>query len=171
MTPIEIIKRNILGEIKFRYGGRIYFETPEYTVIEAFFNRDDMLFNGMLMRKDDRFLEVYFREKWYNIYEVHDKDDDSIKGWYCNISFPASFFPATIEFIDLELDLMALPDRSILILDREEFNALKLHSQEKELALAALQELEDLFGSDQGFSIETLLAGNKGSFLELEQSE
>ena len=41
------------------------------------------------LRRGDRFIETYYTDRWYNIFEIHAREDDRLKGWYCNIAKPA----------------------------------------------------------------------------------
>ena len=66
-----------------------FLRDKEKVVIEAKFTKPDFLFNGMVLKKDDTFIEAYYRKKWYNIMEIYDRDDGHLKGWYCNVTRPA----------------------------------------------------------------------------------
>ena len=74
----------------------------------------------------DHFLEHYYTERWYNIFEVRSAEG-ILKGWYCNITRPALIEGDVVTSEDLELDLFVAPDRRHLLrLDTEEFAALAL---------------------------------------------
>jgi len=75
--------------------------------------------------RGDRFLETYYAKYWYNIYEIRDKEDGNLKGWYCNVAYPAEISEELIAFSDLALDLVVYPDGRQVVLDEEEFQALK----------------------------------------------
>ena len=80
MDPINVWKRNLRNEITWRYAGEIIERGADFVRLEARFNRDDMPFMGITLKKNDRFVETFFTENWYNIFEIHDRDDDQIKG-------------------------------------------------------------------------------------------
>ncbi len=86
MTDWVVIKRNILGEEVWRWKAKLLKAEPDMVVIEARFNRPDLPFHGMLLAQGDKFIEAYFPGRWYNVFEVRDGRDDSLKGWYCAIS-------------------------------------------------------------------------------------
>jgi protein associated with RNAse G/E len=101
---------------------------------------------GILIRTGDRFMETYFTDRWYNIFEIHDREDDRLKGWYCNIGRPAVWEEdATLSYIDLALDLWVAPDGSQTVVDEEEFLALDLDDDTRAQALAGLAELRNMF--------------------------
>lgn len=142
---IMVIKQNLDGQETWRYPGKVLERDDHSVLIEAFFNRGDLPFHGILFARGDRFLERYWSDRWYNIFEIHDLHDDRIKGWYCNLTRPAVITEETIEYVDLALDLLVYPDGRQLVLDEEEFEALPLKEQEKVQVNLALDELRTHF--------------------------
>lgn len=114
-------------------------------VIEAFFDREDTLVDGLALRAGDRFVETYYDSRWYNIFEVHEHTSDEVKGWYCNIGWPAEFENNTISYRDLALDLLVFTDGRQKVLDQEEFDELPIDQAVREKALAGLAELKERF--------------------------
>jgi predicted RNA-binding protein associated with RNAse of E/G family len=145
MTEVVVIKCNLEGEETWRYSGRKLKEGRDWVLIEARFNRPDLPFHGIVFRENDRFVELYFSGRWYNLFEVHDKEDDRVKGWYCNITRPAVFMDGRICYVDLALDLLVYPDGQMQVLDEDEFALLALEEDTRVQAQQALQELEQLF--------------------------
>ena len=141
MSSITVIKLDIKGNETWRYSGQILHWQGPQIVLEAYFDRDDVLFHGMPLYKGDRFLETYFTDRWYNIYEIHSRADYSLRGWYCNVSFPARLDVDRLFFKDLALDLLVFPDGGQIILDEDEFARLELSAEDRGMALAALDEL------------------------------
>jgi hypothetical protein len=145
MGAITVIKRNDRGQETWRYQGHLLEQADKRLVLEAFFDKEDMWFQGMLLGKGDRFIETYFTDRWYNIFEIHARDDDRLRGWYCNISRPVEINGDTISWIDLALDLLVFPDRRQVVLDEDEFAGLKISPEERRQAQAALVELQSVF--------------------------
>lgn len=145
MSQLTVIKRNHRGEEAWRYQGEVLERTADCVVLQAYFDREDLDFHGMPLCRGDRFVETYYTKRWYNIYEIHARDDDHLRGWYCNIAKPAVFDGDTLSYIDLGLDLLVFPDGRQVILDEKEFNDLELSLMERDLALAALVELQAYF--------------------------
>jgi spermidine/putrescine transport system ATP-binding protein len=120
-------------------------------VLEARFQLQDLPFMGIVIRTEDRFIETYFTDRWYNIFEIHDRDDDHLKGWYCNIGKPMVMESENkISYVDLALDLWVAQDGTQTVLDADEFAALDLDAQTKSKAQAALKELRGLFLDKKG---------------------
>lgn len=146
MKPtITVIKLDVHGRETWRYSGQVLERGRDYLVLEAFFDRDDSLFHSMPLRKGDRFIETYYARRWYNIFEIHAREDDHLRGWYCNITRPAQIADSTVYYVDLALDLLVFPDGRQLVLDEDEFDALPLSEAERQQARAALDELRARF--------------------------
>ena len=146
MNPITVIKRNLAGKETWRYQGEVTRREGNAIHLEATFNGRDTEFMGFLIKHGDPFLEVYYTDRWYNIFEIHDRDDAALKGWYCNIGKPAiEEEPGVLSYIDLALDLWVAPDGTQTVLDEDEFALLELDAFTRLQALAALQELHLMF--------------------------
>jgi predicted RNA-binding protein associated with RNAse of E/G family len=141
---VTIIKRNPLGQETWRYSGQVLAHDNDRITLEAFFNRPDLPFHGILLAEGDRFVETYFTRQWYNIFEIHDKQDNHIKGWYCNVALPAVIKEGQVDYVDLALDLLVYPDGRQLALDEDEFQALPIDADTRNQALTAMQDLQDL---------------------------
>ena len=144
-SPIVVIKQDPAGNETWRYTGTVIQRDDKQITIEAYFDREDVLFHGMWLCKGDRFVETYYSDRWYNIFEIHDREDDHLKGWYCNITTPAVIEEHSIAYKDLALDLLVFPDGRQLVLDEEEFIDLELSAEQRESAHAALEELREIF--------------------------
>ena len=141
---LAIIKLNTSHKETWRYDGRVLEQDDHSVLVEARFNRSDFLFHDILLRENDRFVERYYADRWYNIFAIHDKDDDRIKGWYCNVTYPAVIDTQKVSYVDLALDLLAYPDGHYLILDEDEFAELNLDPETSEKARQALDQLIEL---------------------------
>ena len=148
--PIVVLKRNLKGEVTWQYGGSILEQGTDFVRLEARFNRPDLPFQGTVLRENDRFVETFYTARWYNIFEIHDRDNDLIKGWYCNLGLPAvRDSPGIISYVDLALDLWVAPDGEQTVLDEDEFQALALDDATHQQVLAALADLQALFRNNK----------------------
>lgn len=146
---IIVVKLNLQREETWRYQGKILKKDDLGVIIEANFNREDLPFHGITLNRNDRFLERYFFTRWYNIFEIHDREDDHLKGWYCNVTQPAEFSPGKIAYVDLALDLLVYPNGKYLILDEEEFANLPLSSGTREKSWQGLRDLIEITKSNR----------------------
>ena len=115
-------------------------------VLEADFSFERVQVGGLVILKGDRFIETYYTRRWYNVFEVHDRDDDSLKGYYCNVGYPAQLQDGQVSYRDLALDLVVLSDGQQQVLDEDEFEALALPEAVRRKALEGLKQLQELFG-------------------------
>jgi uncharacterized protein len=145
MSDFLVLKLDIRGQETWRYTGELLERGQEFVVVQASFNRQDLPFHGILLRQGDRFVETFYSDRWYNVFEIYDKDDDCLKGWYCNICRPAEMDHNSVSYIDLGLDLLVYPDGSQLILDEDEFEALDLDEETRQQARQGLQTLQEEF--------------------------
>lgn len=150
---VTVIKQNLAGEETWRYTGTVMRSDEHSILIEAYFNRPDLPFHGIVFAEGDLFVEQYFDDRWYNIYEIHDRLNGKLKAWYCNITRPAEISEDRIAYVDLALDLLVLPDGTQLDLDTDEFEALALDIDDHKQALRALAELRRLFKRPLPFDI------------------
>lgn len=160
MPAITVIKRDVEGRETWRYSGEILERGENFVRLEARFNRaQDYPFEDTVFRVGDRFVETFYTDRWYNIFEIHDRDDDRIKGWYCNIGRPAMWAAAdVISYVDLALDLWVsaagwkVPEAQrsgMKFLDWDEYARLRLDAVTRAQVRNALYELADLFESKQ----------------------
>lgn len=145
MTEVTVLKQNPAGELMYQWSGRLLSHADHEAVIEALFNAESGQMVDIPLSKGDHFLESYFDDRWYNIFEIHDKQDGRLKGWYCNISAPAVIEPGQITFRDFALDLVVYPDGRQVVLDEDEFEALECTAEERRLALEGLAALQAHF--------------------------
>ena len=138
---ITVVKNDHAGHEVWRYTGRALERNPASVTLEAFFDRDDLDLGYMTYRRGDRFVETFHADRWYCVFEVHDVDDDRLKGWYCNFGRPARIEDSLIRQDDLALDLYVSPLGETRVLDRDEFDALPLSGEERQAVLTALEEL------------------------------
>jgi hypothetical protein len=72
--PITVIKLNPTGKEMFHYPADVVHRGRYSIKVSAYFNREDLPFHGIVLKKGDRFFEQYYSRRWYNIYEIYDRD-------------------------------------------------------------------------------------------------
>jgi len=139
---IKVQKKNPAGEVTYEYEGVLLSRDASSITLEALFNREDMPFMDVVLKKGDRFVEHYYADRWYNIFAVYDRDDGQIKGWYCNIGKPALIDDGVVSYVDLALDLWVSVNGKQTVLDEDEFEKLDLNEELSAGALNGLNELK-----------------------------
>ena len=154
---VEVIKMNIAGAETWRYRGEVLARKPGEVLLQALFDREYGDLHGISLNRGDRFVEAYYSGRWYNIFEIYDRESGHLKGWYCNVTMPAVFQDGQISYVDLALDLLVYPDGSSLVLDEDEFAELTLSPEETQFAWDSLAELKALFASGAAQDLEQLV--------------
>ena len=145
MKNITVIKQDINHHEIWSYKAREIWREENTIMLEAYFNRKDTPLLEIIIKNNDRFIEFFFRDRWYNIFQIYDRDDNALKGWYCDICKPACFSKEKITYVDLSLDLFVYPDGKFEVLDQDEFNVLDLDQQTRQKALESLWDLKNNF--------------------------
>jgi predicted RNA-binding protein associated with RNAse of E/G family len=138
------------GRLITSYQGQVIRRDGTSIVLEAHWQRDRLELPYIVLEPDDRFIEFFFADRWYNIFEIHARADDRLKGWYCNIARPAVLADGVLSAVDLALDLFVYPNGNTLALDQDEFDALNLERDDPEAwrqALAAVTELRAMIAA------------------------
>ncbi len=141
---ITVHKLDARGREVRRYQGRQLRRNAHALTLEAHFDHPQVPLEGMTLQPGDRFVETFYRRRWYNVFAIYDPETGRLKGYYCNITRPARFEGDHIYAEDLALDLLVLPDGTLRVLDEKEFCALALEPAERRAARQALQELVEL---------------------------
>lgn len=139
---VTVRKLSARGEPVFAYAGVITAILTAGVRVDAEWTRARMELGYTTFEPGDRFIEWFYTDRWYNIMEAH-KPDGALKGWYCNIAWPAELTRETVSYRDLTLDLWVAPDGSSLTLDLEEFEAdTTISAEERAQALDGLAALK-----------------------------
>ena len=147
VTDITVMKRGLDGKVTWQYEGRVLKREANSVLLEAFFNRDDMPFMDVVLKRGDRFVERFYTDRWFNVFEIYDRDDGKFKGWYCNIGYPALLEKYEVTYIDLALDLWVAADGTQTVLDEDEFMELSIDVMTRAQAISALEELKRKFAN------------------------
>ena len=142
---IKVQKKDLAGNVLVEYEGDELGRDEHSITLEARFTREDMPFMGVILKKNDRFVETFYNDRWYNIFEIYDREDGNFKGWYCNVGKPAVIAEQLVSYVDLALDLWVSADRKQTVLDEDEFEALDLEGNLRHNALQGLEDLKKVF--------------------------
>lgn len=146
---IKVQKKNPNGEVTYQYEGVLLKRDENSITLEALFDRQDMPFMDIVLKKGDRFVEHYYTDRWYNIFAVYDRDNGKLKGWYCNVGKPAVIDDSLVSYVDLALDLWISANGEQTVLDEDEFEKLDLNKELSAGALNGLNELKFFFENNK----------------------
>lgn len=152
MPAITVRKFHYDGTPGYAWEGRLVERDDEQAVVEAYFRRDRRDLGYVVFERGDLFVEFYYFNRWYNVFQIFSAAGD-LKGWYCNITKPATLVDGELRFTDLALDLFAYPDGSSLPLDAEEFEEQAASVYEPPDTAAARAAFEELVELHRGGSL------------------
>ncbi len=140
MDQVIVRKLDHAGRPVISYPAEVLCRGDRAIVLRASWDRDPMDLGFVVLEPQDRWMEIFYSNRWYNIFEIR-TSDGRLKGWYCNITRPAHIGEDEVAAEDLALDLWVEPDGSIQVLDEEEFAELGLGRAERRAARNAVAEL------------------------------
>ncbi|MFF3502825.1 DUF402 domain-containing protein [Streptomyces sp. NPDC003247] len=148
------------GRTKIRYPAGLLSDDGTRIAVRAAWAGDGVRdFGFVRFEPGDVFTEYYWRDRWYSVKEVR-AASGALKGWYCDVTRPATLTGSDLVVEDLDLDLWCSADGSdVRRLDEDEFAESGLAERDPgaaAAALAALDALEASAGAEGG--LESLLA-------------
>jgi protein associated with RNAse G/E len=122
--PIHVRKLRPDGSEAFAWDGDILSCDMDGIVLRATFNVPVVELGFTTFRAGDVFVEFYYWERWYNVFQVSSADG-TLKGWYANVGRPAQLDArgdrAGLRYVDLALDVWSDPDGRFQVLDEDEY--------------------------------------------------
>ena len=139
VTDIKMRKKYTMKA--YKYDGRLHYEQPlqlkekfdNHIVLEGAIGRELIHYTRETVFKfDAETYEYFFTDRWYTAALVFD-DERKVIHVYCNIAIPCEIKEDTVEFIDLDVDVI-VRDGVIEVVDLDEFEEhKKLYGYGKEL--------------------------------------
>lgn len=133
------------GRTKIRYTAELLFDDGTRLAVRAPWAGDGVRdFGFVRFEPGDVFTEYYWRDRWYAVKEVRGGTGE-LKGWYCDITRPATLAGAELVVEDLDLDLWISADGTdVRRLDEDEFEESGLAGSDPAAATAAVAALDEL---------------------------
>ncbi|MEV6944185.1 DUF402 domain-containing protein [Streptomyces sp. NPDC051172] len=147
------------GRTKIRYAAELLGDDGTRVVVRAPWAGDGVRdFGFVRFEKGDVFTEYYWRDRWYAVKEVRDLEG-TLKGWYCDVTRPATLSGTELVVEDLDLDLWRSADGTdVLRLDEDEFAESALTATDPAAAAAAGAALDELESLAREGGFDALLA-------------
>jgi hypothetical protein len=133
------------GRTKVRYPARLLGDDGSRIAVRAAWAGEGVRdFGFVRFEEGDVFTEYYWRDRWYAVKEVRDAAG-VLKGWYCDVTRPATLTGGRLTVEDLDLDLWRSADgRDVRRLDEDEFADSGLAERDPAAAAAAVAALDEL---------------------------
>ncbi|MGH2534758.1 MAG: DUF402 domain-containing protein [Thermomicrobiales bacterium] len=124
-TDLTLVKLAPDGRETARYVGTVIdagVPRPWVAVIATWTHRAYDL-DGLLLLPGDTMHEFFSPVDWFNAFSVF-SPEGMLRGWYANVAYPARLDrttePFTLTWHDLYVDLVALPDGTVVVRDEDE---------------------------------------------------
>lgn len=146
------------GRTKIRYPAELLHDDGTRIAVRAPWAGDvTRNFGFVRFEQGDVFTEFYWRDRWYAVKEVRTADG-TLKGWYCDITRPATLTGTELVVEDLDLDLWRSADGTdVRRLDEDEFAESGLTERDPKAAEAAVAALDALESLARAGGFEALL--------------
>ncbi|MEV6484548.1 DUF402 domain-containing protein [Streptomyces sp. NPDC051576] len=147
------------GRTKIRYTAELLSDDGTRLAVRAPWAGEGVRdFGFVRFERGDVFTEYYWRDRWYSVKQVRSGTGE-LKGWYCDITRPATFSGTELVVEDLDLDLWRSADGlDVRRLDEDEFEESGLAESDPAAAAAAVAALDELEGLAREGGFEELLA-------------
>ncbi|SEQ85374.1 Protein of unknown function [Streptomyces sp. yr375] len=158
VRPVDVVLVKA-GRTKIRYAAELLSDDGTRIAVRAPWAGDGVRdFGFVRFEAGDVFTEYYWRDRWYAVKEVRDRAG-ALKGWYCDITRPATLSGTELTVEDLDLDLWRSADGTdVRRLDEDEFEESGLRERDPAAAEAAMTALDELDALARNGDFETLLA-------------
>jgi protein associated with RNAse G/E len=118
--PINIISRKFDGRISKSWQAELIERRDDLLIVKGLFDLDVNHRKLGFIKRGTVSYEFYWPERWYNVFRFHEPEGN-LRSYYCNIATPPTFENGTLDYIDLDIDVLADPDLNYEVLDLEEF--------------------------------------------------
>ena len=145
LITVRVLKHD--GTEYRRWHGQLVQQEHSLLVLEAEFDVEVSHHLLGAIKRGTRTVEYYWLDRWYNVLRFLE-NDGSTRLWYCNVNTPPLLDDDVLTYVDLDIDVLVMPDFSYQVLDLDEFDAnaerYGYSNEEKAQARAAVEEMISL---------------------------
>jgi len=147
---ITVNARKYDQHIRRSWNGGLISSNENLLVVVGRFDSDVDHAGLGLIKQDTISVEYFWLNRWYNIFRFHEADG-SLRNYYCNVAMPATFADGVLDYVDLDIDLVAWPNGKYDVLDRDDFkrNAVK-YGYSTEIGERSEASVAELIGMIEG---------------------
>jgi predicted RNA-binding protein associated with RNAse of E/G family len=135
---VVVIKLNPAGQEVARYSAKVLDEAlpASWFAVRATWTMKRVEVDGLVFEPGDTLIEYFSTEHWFNAFRVV-APDGTARGVYGNVTYPTTVTTGedgtTITWHDLYLDVVRLPDDSVMLCDEDELADSGLEAIDPEL--------------------------------------
>lgn len=148
-TRLIVVKLVPEGHEKARYRGTVIEAGAPHpwVAVETVWTLRPYDLDGLLLLPGDTLYEFFSPVDWFNAFSVF-APDGTLRGWYGNVAYPARLEPTTepmtLTWHDLYLDVVALPDGTVVVRDEDELAEANLYIADRSLYVRILEAKVEL---------------------------
>lgn len=118
--PIVVNSRKFDGRIAKSWEADLIERRDDVLILKGVFDSDiDHKKLGFIKHGTVSY-EFYWADRWYNVFRFHEPDGH-LRSYYCNVATPSVFENGKLDYIDLDIDVLADASLRYEILDLDEF--------------------------------------------------
>lgn len=117
---VTINSRKYDGQIRRSWKGGLVHESDNLLILVGTFNEEVIHSDLGHLQAGTVSFEHFWLGRWYNVFRFHEPDG-TLKAHYANITMPPTFTNGVIDYVDLDIDVVAWPDGRVEVLDRDDF--------------------------------------------------
>lgn len=144
MSAFTVHKNDHTGKRVLSYPAEVVKQDDTSVCVRAIFQQKTRDLGYVTLKTGDIFTEWFYTDRWYNVFKIEDVDSGAFKGYYCNLTRPATLTADSVVADDLALDMFIQPDSTLLTLDQDEFEALPLSNMERQQVAEAVKSIKAL---------------------------
>lgn len=148
-TQLTVVKLAPDGSETTRYDGHVVAEhvPAPWLAVGATWISGSVHLNGLDFLPGDTLLEYFSPAHWFNAFAVYGPDGVH-RGWYANVTYPATLDPRTdpptLTWHDLFIDIVLLPTGEMTIRDEEELETAGVVRSDPKLHATVLEAEAEL---------------------------
>lgn len=122
MSNILVQEYKYAGQKHYSYPATLLSESPELVIIYGAYGRP-LTHPGRGLTNvpiDNHSIEFHFKDRPYNV-SAGFYADGRFRGYYCNVTTPATLTDGLLSSVDLDLDLVVSADLAYQVEDEDEF--------------------------------------------------
>ena len=141
---ISVVSLNHDRSVRKTWTAELVKSDPPLIELAGVFDRDVTHPSLGRIEKGTLTTEYFWLNRWYNVFRFQEPDG-RLKYFYCNIAMPPTFADGKLEYVDLEIDVVARPDGGCEVLDEDDFDvSARNHRYSDELVKKVRSSLEEL---------------------------
>ena len=123
--PVQVVKLHPDGHEVTRYDAVVADEgcSGDWFAVQATWVNRLVSLHGLDFETGDTLVEFFCVTEWFNVFRVQ-SPQGHVRGWYANVTYPVRVeqvgSETTVTWHDLFLDIIRLPDGSVVLCDEDE---------------------------------------------------